>query len=243
MSKQNFEEKLEEIQKIKNVLTPRIPVAIYVQEAEDLYEWAMPDRKALKEAGLDISLLDDLQKRAGALRYSQSVWQKEFNTYEEAQKEWNEKSPRAFDLHDVLIHEFLHAYHDYPDLLSKVRSIAEGWGNADMLQDLSDLAVLGKANPKPFEKSHLDPALLDEAEALSAELSETLAKANGLRESDNNFKIIRDKAYTFLKIAVDEIRRNGQYKFWRTPERKKGYVSKYRKNKRDKGDNNEGNVD
>ena len=30
-----------------------------------------------------------------------------------------------------------------------------------------------------------------------------------------------------MKQAVDEIRRNGQYTFWRTEERKKGYVSKY----------------
>ena len=39
--------------------------------------------------------------------------------------------------------------------------------------------------------------------------------------------MIRDKAYTLLKWAVDEIRECGRFVFWRTPERLKGYSSPY----------------
>jgi hypothetical protein len=38
-------------------------------------------------------------------------------------------------------------------------------------------------------------------------------------------KEMRDKAYAFMKLAVDEIRATGQYAFWRDEDRKKGYVS------------------
>ena len=231
MSKENYDSKIASIEAIPDNQTqePNMPVANFVQEAEDTYEWAKDDKTALTEAGLDITLLEDIPARAGALRYAQSIWQKEYNTFEEAQKEWKEKSPEAFNLHDVLIHEFFHAYHDHSDLYSKVRNIAEGGGNADMLQDMSDLAVLGKANPEPLNKINLDMTLLDKAELISEELSEVLAKANGLRMSDNEMKIIRDKAFIYLKQAVDEVRRHGQYKFWRNPERRKGYSSRYNK--------------
>jgi len=37
--------------------------------------------------------------------------------------------------------------------------------------------------------------------------------------------IIRDKAYTYMKQAVDEIRECGKFVFWRNPDRLKGYMS------------------
>lgn len=46
---------------------------------------------------------------------------------------------------------------------------------------------------------------------------------------DNELRITRDKAYTFMKMAVDEIRRHGQYVFWKNAQRHKGYISKYHK--------------
>ena len=125
MSQENFNEKRTAIESvpINETMNPNMPVAIMVQESEDLYHWAKDDEELLVEAGLDVTLLDDIPARAGALRYTQSIWQKEYNTYEAAQKEWIEKSPDAFDLRDVLVHEFLHAYHDHPDLLSKTQDI------------------------------------------------------------------------------------------------------------------------
>ena len=70
-----------------------------------------------------------------------------------------------------------------------------------MIQDLSDLSVLGKAN-QPL-----------------------LAAMNGERAENNSAKTIRDKAYTLLKKAVDEIREAGKYVFWKNPDRLKGYYS------------------
>ena len=69
--------------------------------------------------------------------------------------------------------------------------------------------------------------MLDIANATSAEMADLLAKANGSRMSDNKLKTLRDQAYTHMKEAVDEIRRHGQYVFWRNEARKKGYVSRY----------------
>jgi hypothetical protein len=229
MSKEIFEAKKSSIEAItkEETIEPQIPIAIALQESEDLYQWAQDDREALEQSGLEMELLNDLPARTASLRYIQSIWQKEFKTMEKAQVEWSKIAPVAFDLRDTLIHEFRHAFFKFPNLLAKVKAIDEGAGNADMLQDLSDLVVLGNANIELLNKIKFDSSLLQKAQEFTQTLPEMLAQANGLRNSDNITKILRDKAFTYMKIAVDEIRRNGQYKFWRTPERKKGYVSKY----------------
>ncbi|MGD9487192.1 MAG: hypothetical protein AB7W47_04180 [Calditrichaceae bacterium] len=56
-----------------------------------------------------------------------------------------------------------------------------------------------------------------------------LAMVTGDRQERNINKITRDKAYTYLKDAVDAVRDCGQYVFWRNEQRLKGYISQYRK--------------
>lgn len=227
MSKESYELKCEAIEAVANATEPAIPVAVALQEAEDLYEWCLADKEKLTMAGLDWKLVTDLPVRIGACRYIQSVWQKEFQSVETAQKEWGEKSPAAFDLRDELLHHCFHAYRNIPDLLRKTQKIAEGAGNADMIQDLSDLSILGKANPEPLIRVNIDMKLFDMAETTSAAMADLLAKSNGARLANNKLKMTRDKAYAYVKEAVDEIRHHGQYVFWRNEERKKGYVSRF----------------
>ncbi len=102
-----------------------------------------------------------------------------------------------------------------------------------MLQDLSDLSVLGKKNSTLLKAVGLDTKVLTEAAEKADELSALLALANGEAGDDGDIKSLRDKAYSYMKAAVDEIRATGQYAFWRDDDRKKGYVSYYfkRKNK------------
>lgn len=136
-------------------------------------------------------------------------------------------SDEAYNLRDELLHHFFHAYRNSSDLLAKTQRIAEGAGHADMIQDLADLAVLGQANIAPLKAIYMDVAMLDKAAQWSDKAANLLAKSNGLRMSDNKKKLTRDQAYSYLKVAVDEIRQHGQYIHWRTPERMKGYASQY----------------
>jgi hypothetical protein len=234
MSKAQFEQELPHIQAIpeKNLTYPAIPVDVALQEAEDLLVWCLPDVNQLAKAGLDKKLVDNLPARIGALRHIQSQWQKDYRSLEEAQKEWALKSPAAYDLQTELIHHFLFAYYKEPDLHARTQKIAEGSGHADMIQDLSDLAALGKANQKPLVTIHLDLSLLDKAETMSQQMAVLLANANGKRMEDNKMRLLRDKAFVYMKEAVDEIRRCGQYVFWRDEQKRKGYYSKYNKLRR-----------
>jgi hypothetical protein len=119
----------------------------------------------------------------------------------------------------------LFAYRKRPDLKGRVQAIAEGSGDADMIQDLSDLSVHGKNHPEQLTAIGFDMALLDEAASKSDELASLLGVAHGEKAVDSEVKVLRDKAYTLLKESVDEIREYGQFAFWRDEARRGGYAS------------------
>ena len=240
MSKENYESLRTVLAALPAdaVSEPTIPVPISVQEAEDLVVWCSADRDALTKAGLNWQLVDSLPVRIGAARYIQSDWQREYNSQADAQRRWKEQSPAGYELRDELVHHCLHAFFALPDLYAHTQRIAEGSGAADMIQDLSDLAALGRANRQPLEKVGVNMALFDQAATLSASLSDLLAQSNGERLSGNKLKDARDRAYSYMKQAVDEIRRHGQYVFYRNDARKKGYVSRYAQQKHTRWKNN-----
>ena len=210
-----------------DVLTPNIPIDVFVQESENLFHWCLDDEGALTRVGLDWTLVTTLPVRAGACRESQSLWIKERNTRQEAEQVWKDEAPLAFGLRDQLIHDFRFAFRKFDGLLARVDEIAQGDTNSDMVQDLNDLAVLGKSNADLLAAINFDSSLLDRAADLSDGMGNLLGATNGERKEDSEAMLIRDKAFTYLKQAVEEIRECGKFAFWRTPERLKGYNSDY----------------
>lgn len=225
----DFNELLSEIQAIRpeNVLTPNIPIDVFVQEAENLYHWSKGDEQALTKVGLNWQLAVSLPVRAGACREAQSLWNIERNTRQEAEQAWKDEAPAAFAFRDQLIHDFRFAYRKFDSLLSRVDEIAQGDTNSDMVQDLNDLSLLGKTNPEPLMGINFEMPLLDTASDLADRMGDLLGATNGERKEDSEAMLVRDKAYTYLKQAVDEIRECGKFAFWRTPERLKGYFSEH----------------
>ena len=127
------------------------------------------------------------------------------------------------------MHAYRYAFRKDATLLSKVATIAEGYGNADMLQDASDLALLGRDNLGLLNLIGFDVSKIETLENNVDELSVILARANGEKLEGNEPLLLRNKAYSHLKEAVDEIRACGKYVFWKNDERVKGYRSAYLK--------------
>ncbi len=233
-NRDDYQSKLSTISQIPKdeVKSPDIPIEVYTQEAENLIQWCTQDREKLQSAGLDWALVQDLSVRAGACREAESIWFRTRFTQEEAMAKWKKLSPQAYDLRDSILHAMRYAYREQPELLNRVQDIAEGRSDADMIQDLNDVAVLGRANAEPLSRINFEMALLDQAAARSDEMSQLLAEATGDKATDSAIKLVRDQAYTHLKEAVDEVRACGQYVFWRDEDRLKGYRSAYRRKKR-----------
>jgi hypothetical protein len=228
-SAEDYQAKIAAIQAIADdqVKSPTMPVDVFLQEVENTYQWVQDDKDKLVAAGLDWTMVDDLPLRAGALREAQSLWYKVRFAREEAQKEWNEKSPDAYDLRDTLLHTFRYAFRNQADLSSRINAIADGSGHADMIQDLNDLSLLGKDHTELLTAVGFDLTLLDTAASLSEELSSLYSEVSTGKNEENTERVIRDKAYIYVKQALDEVRACGQYVFWRDDARLKGYASQY----------------
>jgi len=182
-------------------------------------------------------MINDLPPRAGACREAQSIWNKDYRSQQEAQKQWAEQSPLAYEFVMDLLQTMRFGYRKDPALLSRVSAITEGSGHADMIQDLNDIAVLGRENPDPLTAIGFDLDQLDLAATRADELADLLAEANGDKADQNESKVIRDRAYTHLKKLVDEIREAGKYVFRKDKNRYKGYISQYRRSHRSSGTN------
>lgn len=228
-SSTDYNELLPVIQAIspESVVTPNMPVDVYVQEAENLYHWSSDDQVALSNAGLSLNSINNLAVRAGACREAQSLWVKERKMNQEAEKLWKVEAPAAFDMRDHLIHAFRYAFRKDAALLARVDEIAQGDSNSDMVQDLNDLSVLGKSNFDLLTLINFAPTELDVAATTADRMGDLLGATNGERKEESEAIIIRDKAFTYLKQAVDEIRDCGKFVFWRNPDRLKGYTSDY----------------
>ncbi|MEN8139404.1 MAG: hypothetical protein ABFR62_13340 [Bacteroidota bacterium] len=216
----------------QDVKNPSQPVDTFLQEAENLFKWTLDDAAQLNTVGISNEMLNDLPVRAGACREAQSVWNKDFRSQKEAQKLWGVKAPAAYDFREELLRAIRYAYRKDAVLLSRVTAISKGDGHADMIQDLNDIAVLGKENNDLLNAIGFDTAKLDTAANMADELAELLAEANGDKAEQNESKVIRDKAYMHLKELVDEVRAAGKYVFHKDKTRYKGYTSSYWKNKK-----------
>jgi hypothetical protein len=233
MSKESFDLKLPFINSISTdkLKVPDKPVAIALQEAEDLYNWALQDKEALIDGGLKWNLVEDLPLRTGACRYIQTQWQTEYKSIETIQKEWKRRVREAKTFHDEVIHDMFHAYSEDSVLIIKLRKMSGRRGNANLIQNLNDISVLGKANKELLKQINFDLTMLEMSAKISKELGELLAEKKSWYKGGKKQKILRDKAYAYLKEAVTAIRHSGKYVFWHDSERKKGYTSNFLKKK------------
>lgn len=219
---------------------PGIPVDAFIQEAEDLVSIAKRDKQALTAASLAANYVEETTISIEALRQAQSVWERDSKIKNDANEKWAELGPKGFEFRNELLHSFRYAFRKDRKSMEVVTRISEGYSNADMVQDLSDLATLGRSNIPALEAIKFDITLLSKAESMSVELGRILGDANGERFNTTEEKLIRDAMYTILKKQVEEIRACGRYVFWKDPEKYKNYISKYSRNlrkKRERDDN------
>jgi hypothetical protein len=211
----------------EDVKYPGMPVPIYIQESENLYKWSLRDKPFLLAFGLSEAIIETILVRAGAFREAQANWIENRDSHREAEEEWANKVEGAYDFRDLLLHTFRYAFRNNEKLLARVSAIAEDYGDSDMIQDLNNLAVLGEKNKKQLIAINFELGQLETAATHSDTLATLLAAANDEKGIDKEVKIIRDRAYTYLKLAVDEVKNCGRFVFWKKPERLKGYHNKY----------------
>lgn len=222
---------LEDIKAVKNedAIAPGIPAGIMFQECDDLYHWAKHDLPELTKYNFKPETLELLLKQTGAAREAQSRWKQDSDVKAESQREWEKVEAEAYAFRKELEDICTYAFRNQEDLLATLSGIKEGSGDADMIQDLNDLAVLGRTNPELLRAINVGIEMFDKAAQLSDFLAELRAKANGEHYSQKESKLIRDKAHTLLKVTADEVKACGRFVFRNDESRRKGYYSRYLK--------------
>jgi len=224
-----IEELVLEIPEDKIVL-PTIPAAICIGEAGELHQYVTEDKKELLAKGLSEDLINDLNPRAKFLQDKQSEWTAVYQKALTNTKVWKIKIDEANQLQRELKHDFLFAYRNDPEILKRLKNIIGGSGNMDLIQDMSDYPTFAKQYPDPLEAINFSTSKLEHANRLSHELFDLLNKVDGVKNSKNRLeKQLRDRAYTYLKQLVDEIRSYGKYAFWNNEKKQKRYSSEYQR--------------
>lgn len=230
----HYSEKLSVIQSIKDdKIQPArgIPVSIYIQEAENLYNWCQPDREKLTANGLDWSLVDDMPARIDTLREAQSRWVTSDSNNIDIEREWDIKSPAAHAFRKELLRSLKFAFRNNPSALAKIKKFGEGDSNVAMIQSIRDISVFGTEHAGFLKTSRFDVTLLETAEAMSRELAALLGAVNSRRAFCSDILKIRNQAYTHLKEAVTELKNHANFVLWREPARIRGYASVYMRRK------------
>jgi hypothetical protein len=211
----------------RQIASPMMPIHVFVQEAENLDTWMRPDLPRLAAVGIGDDVLQGLQARIGALREAQSTWKARRHSKDQAQAAYEEHSAAAFEVLEDTIHHIRFAFRRRLDLLSRTPNPNELATDTQRFQAMNDLAVLGREHPDLLETAGFELCRLDELAALSDDIANLFSLAEEARRAGSGAKAVRDRAYTFLKMALDEIREAARFLFRRNPERLDGYRSEY----------------
>jgi hypothetical protein len=208
-----------------------MPIGTYVYEIENLHTRANADLPKLTAVGMNAGLVPNLLAYTGALRTAESNWQELNTVRDDAKEAWKAEWPAFIEFRNDLIENMDFAYRNSETLLKKLAIIKEGDSQADAVQDMANLSVLGKANLAPLETISFDAVLLDKAAQDADRMGGLLGAVNGEMYVDDEIKVIRDQAFTLTKQVADEIRKYGRFVFRKDPDHAKSYTSKYNRDK------------
>jgi hypothetical protein len=212
----------------EDIKEPNLPVNIAIGEAMDLHNYASTDREILETCDLDLNLIDDLEIRASALRAAQVNWVQVRKESTEIEEKWRKLSKEAFELRDELLHFCRYAYRNDKSAMHIVYHVAEGFTNTDMVQDLSHMAGLIVLKPDAFTAVGGDVEKATRAQTLAEECGAMLGSVNNDKaNADKHSKDMRDRAFTYLKEAMDAIRNAGRFVFYKDADKEALYASPY----------------
>lgn len=230
MSKALYEQEIAAIRSIPDDAIQKpgsIPILIYIQEAENLYNWSQGDKEILTAKGLKWSFVDSIPARAGALREAQSKWVAARNTHENSEKIWSIEAPQAKQLRNELLSAMKFAYRKDSTFKGRLSVFKTGGSYARIIQNLNDLAVIAGENTGPLQEINYDLSNLELAASTSTKMAALLAAVTTERAYCTTVSKIRDQAYTHLKESVDEICSFGRYIFRKNEAKYKRYTCEY----------------
>ncbi|MBN2527267.1 MAG: hypothetical protein JXR76_12805 [Deltaproteobacteria bacterium] len=212
-----------------------IPPEVVVHETSALVRVASEDRDALLLTGIDPEYVDSLAERAAAFKFAVEENSITLNGRPAFDRHWKEAVAKGFELRRYLLKHMRFAYRHMPQLQLALGGIREGRRHHDMVIDLLALWMLYQANPDPLNALTLfDKTAAAEAKVLHETLNRLMAESRIQPSDGAQTKNIMHRAWTWYKIAADEVKSHGQFLFEGT-DRYQAYISPWRKQQGKKG--------
>jgi hypothetical protein len=205
----------DEIDKVKEDETVPVgmPLKQYLVQSRFVCKRFELKREVLEQGGMDFKVVASLTSLANVARELLSNQSMVIFPNIASKRAWEKGKEQAEELLYDLKAAMDYAFRDYPELLGQVSAIREGSSNPDLIQDLSDAAVLAESNAALLTEARYDMANAERAAELAKELAELLAQATIDRSTSPENCIIRDKAFTLLKRKMDELIKQAKYIF------------------------------
>lgn len=205
-----------------------MPIDVLIQEGHNLRVAACHDWDRLAAYGLRREVVDSLRGRADALMEAFRRHYGESLRADKAAKVKKELKPKAHELRKRLLTPIRFMLRGKADAMARVRQINKGRTEADLVQDLRDIAALIREYADELTAPVLGTEQADEAERMAERLGDLIARLRsnrGLREA----KDIRDRAATYLHWAMADVRACGKAVFVDDEKRRRHYASRYRR--------------
>ncbi|BAX81944.1 hypothetical protein [Labilibaculum antarcticum] len=231
---QNYQDSLEEIQAVTReaVKHCNLPFEIFIHEAKKVCNIAEEDIAVLAPLGLQQEKIERCNVLTGALLTAELNWENQNTERKEAMAKWKADAPKMNEQISDMYATMRFAYRNNQRLLAILDTISEGDSNADAVMDLARLGSLAKENPEPLQAISYDMEQCNTALTEAERMSALLAEVNGNMYVDDEKKVIRDKAYTLVKVLVDEIREYGKFAFRKDEDHVRLYASKYQRDRK-----------
>lgn len=208
-----------------------IPIACLIQEANDLYLFCNNDKKELLSEGVDWGEVERLPELLEKCNDAEVDYQLYIDSSKIETVKLKNLVLRCRKLR-TSIAEKLRAIATRTNNLFAVPSYRKNWSREELLQDLNDLAVIGKDNLEILHSYKFDLTQLDLASKLSVELSEKIVEVLVSKPSESNQKAVRDKLAQELTFLISRIRTAGKAAFIDNPLRRKVYACEYFREKK-----------
>jgi hypothetical protein len=200
---------------------------VYIQEAEFMYKWCQPDKDKLIANHLDWSLVEDIPARVKALKELQSLWAVSDSGDAEIEKKWEAKKSEALKLRKHIVRSMKFAFNGNEPMIAKIKKHSKGSGAIELIQSLNDLSAFGREHKDFLAAAYFDMSLIDTAAETSDIIGDLHSSVKAKRAYCSESRKIRDKGFTHLKEAVDELKRHADYVLVGRQDRLKGYTSEY----------------
>jgi hypothetical protein len=220
----------------EEVREPGFPINYAAGEALTLQQLAERDKDKLSVRKIDWNLVSTLGQRTLALQEAETKYMMaQFGTGE-LYAQWTKAYNEAVALREELTHSMLYAFDGNEVLLEAVRGIMQGTSYTDLVQDQSDLEGYCIKFKDLLDTAGIDFKLVERAGELKVILGELLAKTNVEKMDKSPEKDLRDRAFTFMDMAVDKIRKCGKSVFWKDQDHAAYYASAYLRKQRRKAE-------